>query len=235
MIAYQIRSRSIRTVSGSGEVVDALGRREGVDGGTDDAEDVSNAGRSGLAQERLQLGEGILDRIEVWRRGRKSSRPALASTETPRITTSSGSSVKAPARATQASNHALVIGPSMPSVTVMVVTSLETAGSRTASNIRYRFAVCRAGQFQTFLIRDIAVSARNAADLMSGFVAIVVDNTGLAIRGDTGSRLFSRSPSCLRLLTGRHGAPHRRNSARKGVTISHSSDGFDPGHDERPT
>ena len=47
------------------EVIGALGRREGVEPAADGAPEVVDAWRPGAAEQRLQLGEDLLDRIEI--------------------------------------------------------------------------------------------------------------------------------------------------------------------------
>ena len=60
-----------RIVHGGSEVVGALGRRERVEASADDGPEVIDGAGGGLAQERLELGDGVLDRVEVGRVGRE--------------------------------------------------------------------------------------------------------------------------------------------------------------------
>ena len=64
-------SGSIRLVAGVGEVVSALGGREGVEPLGDGTFEGGEGAGGRLAQERLQLGEGLLDRVEVGAVGRQ--------------------------------------------------------------------------------------------------------------------------------------------------------------------
>ena len=63
--------RSRRIVAGGGEVVGAFGRGEGVDEAADGGPEAIDGPLGGLAQERLEFGEGILDRVEVGTVGRQ--------------------------------------------------------------------------------------------------------------------------------------------------------------------
>ena len=70
----KIRARSgfalIRIVSSGGEVVCAFLRLEELNEATDGVPETVDGSFSGLAQEGLQLGEGVLDRVEVGAVGR---------------------------------------------------------------------------------------------------------------------------------------------------------------------
>src|SRR5881275_3246821 len=63
--------RSSCIVSGRGEVVGALGGRESVDEAPDGGPKALDGAFGRLAQERLQLGESILNRVEVRTVGRQ--------------------------------------------------------------------------------------------------------------------------------------------------------------------
>ena len=61
----------IGPIAGVGEVVGALGRREQVEQPADGGPQAVDGALGGLAQKRLELGEGLLDRIEVGGVGRQ--------------------------------------------------------------------------------------------------------------------------------------------------------------------
>lgn len=65
LVGSKSTCRSVRIVSGSGEVVGAFGRREGVDGGADGARQVVDGAGGCFSQGGLELGEGVFDRVEV--------------------------------------------------------------------------------------------------------------------------------------------------------------------------
>src|SRR3954463_12331833 len=64
-------SDHVGIVAGGGEVVGAFGRGEGVDEAADGGPEPVDGPLGGLAQERLEFGERILDRVEVWTVGRQ--------------------------------------------------------------------------------------------------------------------------------------------------------------------
>ena len=57
--------RSLWFISGGGEVIGAFLRGEGVDAGGDGAVELVERSGCGLAQQRLELGESVLDRDHV--------------------------------------------------------------------------------------------------------------------------------------------------------------------------
>jgi hypothetical protein len=57
--------RSLWFISGGGEVIGASLWREGVNAGGDSAAELVERSGCGLAQQRLELGEGVLDRVEL--------------------------------------------------------------------------------------------------------------------------------------------------------------------------
>src|SRR5215213_3116677 len=67
--------RSGCIISCSGEVVDAFAGCEGLEQATDRGPEALEGALGGFAQERLELGEGVLDGVEVGRVGRKIEQP----------------------------------------------------------------------------------------------------------------------------------------------------------------
>jgi hypothetical protein len=63
--AGESRIRSGCIIASGSEVVGALGGCEGIEDGADAIPESADSAFRGLAQERLQLGEGVLDRVEV--------------------------------------------------------------------------------------------------------------------------------------------------------------------------
>jgi hypothetical protein len=62
---------SYESVTCGGEVVSAFGGCEEVEQATDRRPETIDGSLGGLAQQRLELGEGLFDRIEVRRVGRQ--------------------------------------------------------------------------------------------------------------------------------------------------------------------
>ena len=63
--------RSLWFISGGGEVIGAFMRGEGANAGGDSAVELDERSGCGLAQQRLELGESILDRVELGGIGRE--------------------------------------------------------------------------------------------------------------------------------------------------------------------